>query len=84
MKIKLRRAFTYQDGPRNTVTLPPGEHDVDQRVAQLALRWGNAVLVKAKKPAAKKAPENKVGKAAETKAGVGIDPGRRGRPRSKS
>jgi hypothetical protein len=65
MKVKLRRPFTYQDGPRNTVTLQPGVHDLPDRLAGLALRFGKAELV-----VEKKAPENKVVATAESKSKV--------------
>lgn len=66
MKIRLKRPFTYQDGPRNTVTLDPGVHDLPTKLAQLALRFGKAEMV-----VEKKAPENKLAKTPENKAGVG-------------
>ena len=63
MKIRILRPFTYQDGPRNTRTLPAGVHDLEQELAQKVLRFGKAELVVVKKaPANKKRgepPENK-------------------------
>lgn len=81
MKIKLKRPFSYANGPRETITLAPGVHTVDKRVAELALRWGKATLV-----AEKKAPENKIVKPAENKAGVArkAKPRRSTRAKSKS
>jgi len=65
MKVRIKRPFTYQDGPRKTITLEPGVHDLSDRLAGLALRFGKAELV-----VEKKAPENKVVKPAESKATV--------------
>ena len=79
MKIRLKRPFTYQLDARTTRTLEPGEHDVTDHVAELAMRFGGAKLV-----LKKKAPQNKArGKAPKDKAGVGRTAKRRGRPRSK-
>lgn len=65
MKVRIKRAFTYQDGPRNTVTLKPGVYDLPEKLVQLALRFGKAELV-----VTKKAPENKLAKTPENKARV--------------
>lgn len=67
MKIRLKRSFTYQLSASQTVTLEPGVHDVDDEIGRKAMTWGKATLVRSKK----KAPENKAGRAAENKAGVG-------------
>ena len=87
MKIKLRRPFSYQDTPQTVVKLQPGEHTVDERVANMAVRWGGAELIKAKKKTKKKvqkkAPENKLAKVAANKAGVGRKTKRRRSPRAK-
>lgn len=78
MKIRLHRPFTYQDGPRNTVTLSVGEHDLSKELAEKVLRFGKATIV-----VTKKAPENKLAKTPENKAGMGGKAKRRGRPRTK-
>ena len=78
MKIRLKRPFTYQDGPRKTTTLVPGVHDLPQDLAEKVLRFGNAEMV-----VTKKAPENKKrGKPSENKAGVGRTTKRSRRPRA--
>lgn len=80
MKIRLRRAFTYQVDSVTTKTLPPGEHDVDEVLAGKAIRFGGAKIV-----AEKKAPENKArGKATESKSEVEKPAKRRGRPRTRT
>jgi hypothetical protein len=78
MKVRIKRPFKYMDGPRKEVTLPVGVHDVTERVAGLALRYGKAELV-----VEKKAPENKVVAPAENKAAVGKKTVRRRSTRSK-
>lgn len=66
MKIRLTRVFRYQASPTKEVTLEPGVHEVSEYVANLAVRWGGAKLVREKK-----APKNKArGKAPENKARV--------------
>jgi len=80
MKIKIKRPFTYQDGPRNTVTLPVGVHDLDADLASKVLRFGNAEIV-----VEKKAPQNKArGKPPENKTGVARKSKRRSGKRPKS
>jgi hypothetical protein len=88
MKIKIKRAFSYQQSPRKVVELSPGIYDVgrdiSKRIADSVLRFGKAeVVVEAPKPVEKKAPENKVVGITESKAKVEAQPVRRGRPRSK-
>ena len=78
MKIRLNRTFKYQKSATEVVTLDKGEHNVTEHVGNLALRFGGAVRVDQKK-----APENKVVKAAENKAGVGRKTKRRRRARAK-
>lgn len=79
MKIRLKRTFVYQDGPRKTVTLSPGVYDLPADLAEKALRWG-----KAERVFEKKAPENKIAEVPENKAGVGGAAKRRRRTRPKS
>ncbi len=82
MKIKIKRVFNYQDGPRNVVELQPGVYgvgrDISQHVADLAIRWGGAEVV-----VEKKAPENKVVRASENKSKVAKKSGNRRSTRSK-
>ena len=80
MKIRLFRPFTHQVSATEVRTYPPGVHDLDDRLASLALRFGKAEVV-----IEKKAPQNKArGKAPNNKAGVGRTTKRRSRARPKS
>ena len=65
MKIRIKRPFQYQDGPRSVVTLEPGIHDLSKELAEKVLRFGKAELV-----VEKKAPENKVAEVPENKSKV--------------
>ena len=79
MKIRLTKTFRYQIDATTTGELPPGEHDVDEELAQKAIRFGGAKLVHEKK-----APQNKGrGKAPNNKAGVGGTTKRRRGTRTK-
>ena len=66
MKIKVKRAFHYQDG-KATKTLQPGTYkvpsEVSEYVAELARKWGKVEIIPAKIipiKSKKRAPENKV------------------------
>jgi hypothetical protein len=77
MKIYLKRVFKYTLDGRTVHKVLPGTYDVplqvEKEVAKLALELGQAVIVPEQKVAkkapklAKKAPENKVLKAKESK-----------------
>ena len=79
MKIRLRRAFTYQVTSTQTATLEPGDHDLDAELAGKAIRFGGAKLINEKE-----APQNKSVKPAENKARVGRKTQHRGRTGTKS
>ena len=88
MKIKIKRLFRYQVNARKVGELQPGIYDIgrdiSQHVADSALKFGSAELVKeAPKPVEKKAPENKVVEATENKARVAKPAVRRRSTRSK-
>lgn len=76
MKLKIKREFVYMVGTE-TRRIPPGVYDVpasiDEILAAKVLKWGSA-----EKVVEKKAPENKVVKIAESKAGV-VKPSKRSR-----
>lgn len=84
MKIKIKRAFRYQDGPRNVVTLEPGQYrvpqDVSKDIAEKAVKYGKAEFLRE----GKVAPTTKVRKAGAGAAKVerkGVR-SRRARPKS--
>ncbi len=87
MKIKITRKFKYQDGPRKTKELLPGEYvvgkDISLRQAEMVLRFGRAEVIVEPK-VTKVAPENKVVEAPEDKARVAKKTVRRRRTRTKS
>ncbi len=64
MKLKVNKLFRYQDGAI-TKELSPGTYkvpgEVSEYVAEIALKWGKAEIIKAKVAAKQKgnAPENK-------------------------
>ena len=82
MKIKIKKLFRYQDGPRDTRELQPGVYevgkDITDHVAHIAQRFGGAKIV-----VEKKAPENKVVNAPENKSKVAKKSGNRRSTRSK-
>ena len=90
MKIRIKRVFRYQVSATKVKELQPGVYDIgrdiSQHVADSALKFGKAELVKerpAPKPVEKKAPENKVVEAAEDKTRVAKPAVRRRSTRSK-
>lgn len=80
MKIRLKRTFQLQVSANKIEVYEPGIHEVSAEIADKMLRFG-----KAEKVLEKKAPENKVVSAPETKEGdsssAGAKPRKRGRPR---
>lgn len=70
MKVKIKKLFRYQDGPRKVRELTPGVYevgkDISQHLCDSVLRYGKAEFV-----VEKKAPEKKVVEAPENKAGLG-------------
>jgi len=87
MRIRLWRAFRYQESARKERELLPGIYDVpgdiSEYVAGMAIRYANASLIP-KQVVRKKAPENKVLEVAENKTRVAKKAGRRRSTRSKS
>ena len=79
MKIRLKRPFRYQVDARREREIPPGVHDLPDKIAELAIKWGRAERV-----VEKVAPENKVVEIAENKKKVGKKSVRRRGSRSKS
>lgn len=74
MKIKLKRKFKYTFDNRTVHEILPGVYEVprqvDKEAAHLALEHGAAIIIpepKKKPTFTKKAPENKVMKAKESK-----------------
>lgn len=65
MKIRVKRKFQYQIDAQNVGEILPGVHDLPKELALKVLRFG-----KAEKVVEKKAPENKLGKVAESKSKV--------------
>ena len=86
MKIKIKRTFKYQVGPRDTKELLPGEYvvgkDISLRRAEQVLKFGKAEVI-AEPRVEKIAPENKVVEVAENKSRVEKKPVRRRSTRSK-
>jgi hypothetical protein len=80
MKVKVKKVFRLQISPTQVRVFEPGIYDVDQEIASKILRFGNAEIIRA----VKKAPENKVVEAPETKesdsGSAGSKPRKRGRP----
>ena len=86
MKIKIKKLFRYQVGPRKVKELQPGIYDVGKDITQhlcdSVLRFGKAeVFIE---PVVKKAPEKKVVEAPENKSKVAKTPVRRRSARPKS
>jgi hypothetical protein len=69
-RIKVKRAFAIQDGPRKVKVIQPGTYrvpeDIDSVTAAKILKFGSAEII-----IEKKAPENKLGTVAENKADLG-------------
>ena len=87
MRIKLKRTFRYQVSATKTGAILPGEHDVPKDVsfdlAAKAMKFGGAKIVPDKPKPEKKAPENKVVYASESKSEVEVKPMRRRSTRTK-
>jgi hypothetical protein len=83
MKIQVRKRFHFQATPSLTEVICPGIYsvpqDIPKELADKILKWGKASLVMDEK----KAPENKLGGAAESKTGLARKAGRGGRTRAK-
>ena len=85
MRIKVKKSFRYQDGPRKECEIKPGVYNVpgeiNETLARKILRFGKAEWV-VEQPIEKVAPENKIIEAAESKPTV-VRRGRRGSVGSK-
>jgi hypothetical protein len=79
MKLRILRAFEYQETPTKVVKLPRGEHDLPDDLALKVLRWGKAIVIHAKA-----APANKVVSPSENKERMGGKAKHSGRARPKS